>query len=136
MLNLNFTQTPGESTSRFILKASFNVGLNAKAGLATAIIWPPAADITWTPPSVVELKGFESTGRQLSICPKPWGEFDGLLAVCRASCMGWCWIGDFIADSGIKVVTTTPLSLNSRSCSEPLFCLQLEEYEKKKTEIF
>lgn len=32
---------------------SVNVGLKAKAGLATAIMWPPDDDMTWTPKGLV-----------------------------------------------------------------------------------
>lgn len=40
----------GETTSRLMLEiVSENVGLSAKAGFATAIMWPPDDEITWTP---------------------------------------------------------------------------------------
>lgn len=41
----------GEFASLFRLSASLSVGLSASAGFATAMICPPAAEMTCTPPS-------------------------------------------------------------------------------------
>lgn len=44
----------GETTSRLMLEiVSENVGLKARAGLATAMMWPPDDEITWTPSGLV-----------------------------------------------------------------------------------